>query len=601
MKRQTLLIASLAIGSTVWAQAPQEAETPADAGEHGVARVSLVNGNANTARGDSGELSPTTVNEPLVTGDRVITGNGRAELQFDGANFLRLAQGAEVRMGDLSYRRYLVQIAQGLVTFRVLRDSDAQVEISLPNSSVRPRRQGIYRVLVRPDGTAEVTIRSGEMEVLSQGGSEVLQAGVTLLSRGPIDNPEFMTVAAIANDEWDRWNSDRDRAFERYPEVSRYASPDVYGTEELNNYGRWVNDASYGNVWVPTVSADWAPYSNGRWVWVDYYGWSWVSYDSWGWAPFHYGRWYRGPWGWAWYPGGFGSRHYWSPALVGFVGWGSPGFGSSISVGFGNIGWVPLAPREPYRPWYGRGYGGSRAVPYANVNVINIYQNARFNGVTGVNAGEFGHGGGRMFRPSPVDIARGGTPVSAPMVDRPRPNGNRIYNGNNAQFNQSPASPSGNGRREGRFETQQTPANSSANANPGRPSAGWRRFDGTTPDGQAVRISPPIVNNRGDNSGNPNPNINNNGAPDARGGNFGNFGGPRRGERDPRVSRAPSRQEESQPQPRYSPPPPQTQPSSGFGGGGVGGRPAPDQGRGPRREQGGGGPARENRGHDGRR
>ena len=80
---------------------------------------------------------------------------------------VRVAGSTELRMGDLQYKRFQVQIAQGLVTFRVLRDNDAQVEISTPTVAVHPLRQGIYRVSVSPDGLTEVTVRAGEAEIAS--------------------------------------------------------------------------------------------------------------------------------------------------------------------------------------------------------------------------------------------------------------------------------------------------------------------------------------------------------------------------------------------------------------------------------------------------
>ncbi len=130
------------------------------------------------------------------------------------------------------------------------------------------------------------------------------------------------------------------------------------------------------------------------------YGWTWVSYDPWGWAPYHYGRWFYGPVGWAWSPGPIYGRHYWSPAYVGFFGFGGVGVG--VGFGFGNVGWVPLAPFEVFHPWWGRGfYGGYRSGFFGNhttivnnVNVINTYRNARVaGGVTGVNTAQFGRGG----------------------------------------------------------------------------------------------------------------------------------------------------------------------------------------------------------------
>ena len=163
----------------------QGQDDPADAAEHGVGRLSLINGSVSVTRGDSGESINATVNEPLVTTDRVITGQGsRAEIQFDPGSMIRLGANTEVRIGDLQYHHYLVQISQGTTLFRVLRDTDARIEISTPSVSVAPLRAGIYRVTVRPDGSSEITVRAGEAELNSPSGSERLPAGQTMYSRG---------------------------------------------------------------------------------------------------------------------------------------------------------------------------------------------------------------------------------------------------------------------------------------------------------------------------------------------------------------------------------------------------------------------------------
>src|SRR6266404_1235609 len=57
----------------------------------GVARVSLIHGDVSTQRGDSGDWASAVLNAPIVSGDRVSTGdNSRAELQLDYANILRI-------------------------------------------------------------------------------------------------------------------------------------------------------------------------------------------------------------------------------------------------------------------------------------------------------------------------------------------------------------------------------------------------------------------------------------------------------------------------------------------------------------------------------
>jgi hypothetical protein len=87
-----------------------------------------------------------------------------------------------------------------------------------------------------------------------------------------------------------------------------------------------------------------------------------------------------------------GRRHYWSPALVAWFGFGR----GSIGFGYGNIGWVPLAPYETFHPWWGRGYYGrgfNRNINITNINIVNNYRNARFgNGISGVGYNDFHSG-----------------------------------------------------------------------------------------------------------------------------------------------------------------------------------------------------------------
>ena len=365
-----------------------------------VGRISVISGDVSVRRGDSGDVVAAAVNAPVMADDRLLTGSSsRAEVQLDFANFVRVGPNSEVRFTGMDVKNFQLQLAAGTMTFRVLRQGQAQSEVDTPSVAVRPVRQGIYRVTVREDGTSEITVRNGEAEIYSQAGSERLEAGQTMDARGPASDPEFQVAQAIPPDAWDRWSDDRDRYLSR-SQSYQHVSPDVYGAEDLDQYGQWVNDPNYGSVWAPTVAPGWAPYRAGRWVWEDWYGWTWVSYDPWGWAPYHYGRWFVGSAGWCWYPGPVFGPHYWSPALVGFFGFGG-GVGFGAGFGFGGIGWVPLAPFEVFHPWWGRGfYGGYRTAVFNhttivnNVNIYNTYRNARVEGgVTGGNTADFGRRG----------------------------------------------------------------------------------------------------------------------------------------------------------------------------------------------------------------
>ncbi len=394
---RSFTIAGILLGALTLPLGAQDYE--ADPGQ-GVARLSVVNGDVVVQRGDSGEFIAGERNAPLVARDHVTTGdNARAEIQFDWANMIRMAPNSEIRLAELEEGNFFIQVADGTTTFSVLRDSSSLVEISTPTVSLRPRDNGAYRIMVRPDGSTQITVRSGEAEIYTAGRTEILTAGRTMEVSGNPAEPELVALAAIPRDEWDRWNDARDNDLER-SDSYRYVSRDIYGADDLAGHGRWVYDSPYGWVWAPRVPATWTPYRAGRWSWVNHYGWTWISSDPWGWAPYHYGRWYNAnSHGWVWYPGAIGSRHPWRPALVAFFGWGS---GVRVNVGltfgFRNVGWVPLAPYEVYRPWYGRGLrthvNVNNITVVNNINIVKRYRNARFyrgrNGVTSVPTGDFG-------------------------------------------------------------------------------------------------------------------------------------------------------------------------------------------------------------------
>jgi len=389
----------------------------------GVARISVLNGEVSVRRGDSGDVVAAAVNGPLMANDSILTSSSsRAEVQLDWANLVRIGPNSEVRFSGLDIKGFQIQVAAGTVTYRILRPGQAQSEVDTPSVAVHPLGQGSYRVSVREDGTSEITVRAGEVEIFSPHGSERLGVGRTMYARGQASDPEFQVVGAIAPDSWDQWNNERDQFMLRsrsYDHVSR----DVPGAEDLDQNGRWTNDPNYGSVWQPNVDPGWAPYQNGRWVWEDYYGWTWVSADPWGWAPYHYGRWFMGAGGWAWYPGPVFGHPYWAPAYVGFFGWGG---GVGIGFGFGGLGWVPLAPFEVFHPWYGRGfYAGFRGGGFArgtaiigNSNIASTYRNARFNGgVSGMSANQFGRSGAQIqslnrSQIQQAGLVRGAVPVA---------------------------------------------------------------------------------------------------------------------------------------------------------------------------------------------
>ena len=291
-------------------------------------------------------------------------------------------------------------------------------------------------------------------------------------------------------DGFDQFNQDCDQH-----ESSALASappnvdPNISGIADLDANGQWQQDPAYGQVWVPSnVGADWAPYRDGSWTWEGSYGWTWIGYEPWGWAPYHYGRWYHSAaYGWAWYPG---ARAAWSPALVAFVGFG----GGSVALGFGNIGWVPLAPYEPFNPWWGRG-GVSVNLAF-NFGRTGVYRNALYNGATYVSHERFLQG--RFDHASPMTLAQvrsgevvHGSPIAPTRAnlrfnDRPAPANlavrssaftSRSFAGRSTVVQRAP------------FEQQRTGFSEGTGARPNVSSQGgaWSRFSTARPSYSSER------------------------------------------------------------------------------------------------------------------
>jgi hypothetical protein len=110
---------------------------------------------------------------------------------------------------------------------------------------------------------------------------------------------------------------------------------------QLDAHGTWVNDPTYGTVWVPNraeVGSDFAPYvTAGHWALDQEGDWIWVSDYPFGDVVFHYGRWvWMSGSGWVWVPG-----YAYAPA---WVVWRTP------VAGYDYVGW---APAPPAWVWFG--------------------------------------------------------------------------------------------------------------------------------------------------------------------------------------------------------------------------------------------------------
>jgi len=344
-----------------------------------VGRLGYVTGPVSYSPAGENDWVQATVNRPLTTGDRLwAEARARAEIQVGGA-MIRLNADTGVSVLNLDDQIAQLELTQGTLNVRVRRLQAGQAfEVDTPNLAFTLRQAGEYRIEVDADGNATtIVVRKGQGEVYGEGAAYVIDSRQPYRFTGT-GLREYQYVTAPRPDEFDRWSSARDRAYDTSGSA-RYVSPDVVGYQDLDANGSWRVDAGYGNVWVPNrVAAGWAPYRDGHWAWVDPWGWTWVDDAPWGFAVSHYGRWanIRGTWGWV--PGPVRSQAYYAPALVAFVG----GDNFQLTISSGNVGgvaWFPLAPHEAYRPSYATSRGYFENINRSNTVINNTVINNTYN------------------------------------------------------------------------------------------------------------------------------------------------------------------------------------------------------------------------------
>ena len=317
-----------------------------------VGRLAQVSGTVSFhAQGDT-QWRRATLNYPVAQGYTLWTEpNAQAVIEVS-ASRVAMAPGTELDVATLTDTAFQATVPQGELYLRLSAARPEEIyAVQTPRGLVTLSAPGRYGVV--PGTTQDptvVTVVEGAAHVEGPGvaldigpsqaaritGSDAFQAEVV-----PAQHDAFLTAML---------NSER-RPQGATPSVAA-AMP---GGEDLAQYGYWDASPVYGQVWYPQVPPDWAPYREGSWAYVPPWGWTWVDSEPWGFAPFHYGRWVQIGGRWAWIPGAEAAAPapIYAPALVTFFGIGAlAGAGIGAALAEGHIGWVPLGPREPFRPWF---------------------------------------------------------------------------------------------------------------------------------------------------------------------------------------------------------------------------------------------------------
>ena len=331
---------------------------------------------------------------PFGTEDTLFSGSqGMAELIVPNGTWIRIGNSTQIQFITLGTDSAEMDVASGVARF-YNKGSDTVVKVTSPFGYVLAYPGTVFDFYVG-DNSVEVVAVSGKASFVhsaTEAKYDVAAGSPSIIA----DQQQVSLGEGTVDLAWDRWNtvredfwaaraSARGRSFEYLPPSLRDQS---YALDENGTWEKVYYAGAERWLWRPaTVALGWSPFTVGRWT--DWYGdQTWIPGEPFGYITHHYGNWVYAGNDWYWAPP-VASVSVGMPLLdVGFYWY--PGRVFWIHTG-PYVGWVPLAPNEPYycyRPW-----GGPHVVVVNNTNItqinINIQNYAYVNHAIVVNQNNF--------------------------------------------------------------------------------------------------------------------------------------------------------------------------------------------------------------------
>ena len=316
---------------------------------------------------------------PFGTEDTFFSGNrGMAELVAPNGTWIRVGNSTQIQFIALDPDLSEMDVAAGVA--RVYNKSpSAVIKTTSPFGYVLAYPGAVFDFYVGEDSVEVVPVKGTVSFVHT---STNARYDVTAGAPSILANQDQVSSGDGSVDpDWDRWNAVREGVWARNARARgrsvEYLPPSLQGEAyALEENGRWESVPYEGSprwFWRPTrVAVGWSPFTVGRWT-----EWGgdqcWIPGEPFGYVTHHYGNWIYVRNAWYWAPP-VASVRVGLPLLnVGFFWY--PGRVSWIHSG-GNVGWVPLAPRETY--YSRRNWGGPHLVVVNNANIARININVRY-------------------------------------------------------------------------------------------------------------------------------------------------------------------------------------------------------------------------------
>ncbi|MDH3494690.1 MAG: FecR family protein, partial [Acidobacteriota bacterium] len=274
----TLLLLVLAIVSTSVAQDYEDDDSEEPTAR--VARISFVEGESKIKRIDGEEWESIIDNLPVVEGDLIETrSDSRIEIQLDRYSFLRLGEDSVLKLTFLAEDGIALSLSKGSLVVTLIRfeKKDTYFEIDAPRSTIAIQKNGTYRIDAGNEYNKEVRVAvrdEGEARVYSTDSGFLLKDGRTarLFLDGNFAGEWETSRNSNFVDDFDEWSKDRNAMIAASfddDDDRDYYDADIYGADDLDQYGDWVYISDYGHVWRPSSRSlatylNWSLYRYGQ-------------------------------------------------------------------------------------------------------------------------------------------------------------------------------------------------------------------------------------------------------------------------------------------------------------------------------------------------
>jgi hypothetical protein len=274
-----------------------------------IVRLSEVKGEVQLDRQTGKGFESAMANLPVVEGERLKTGNGVAEVEFEDNSTVRVAQNSEVEFPRLELlpsgaKASAINVVQGMVYVSLVNTKGNEFTVNVGQNKINLPPDSHVRLQLTAD-QASLAVMHGDAQVEEPSGTTTVGKDKTMtFSLAGQSQPAI--AKSVAQEPLDSWDKDAAQYHKSFANASAYGnSPYAYGINDLNYYGSFTSGCG-GSMWRPYfASAAWDPYGSGAWAYYPSAGYSWVSPYPWGWTPYHYGSWaFCQGIGWGWMPGG---------------------------------------------------------------------------------------------------------------------------------------------------------------------------------------------------------------------------------------------------------------------------------------------------------